>query len=381
MDTYISPVVLPYSGNIPGGLRPDLEIEIEGTIPQQSNGFGVNLCQGPQLEPNTLLHLNVRFKENCAVLNSMQNKVWGGEERKPIHQAFEKGKQFELRIKVESQGFKVKVNGHHFADFNHRLPKEMGQFLVVSGELTVNFIKYHLDGHYQDNPTAYASTAPYSAQGSMYPGGGYNVQQQPSAYPIPSPQTQPGYNPGGFNTPQQPSAYPTPSPQAQPGYNPGGFNMPQQPSTLPAQGQPIFNPPVPFKTEIPGALAPGRMISISGIPNPSAARFTINLQNGLHDGCDVIMHFDVRFHFGSNVNVVVRNHCQRGGWGPEENQLSHFPFVSNSNFDLLILVEQNCFKIAVNGQHLLEFKHRLPYQEANSLSINGDVKLTQIRFQ
>ena len=36
------------------------------------------------------------------------------------------------------------------------------------------------------------------------------------------------------------------------------------------------------------------------------------------------------------------------------------------------------FKVAVNGQHLLQFKHRVPPQEVNALSISGDVKLTKV---
>jgi hypothetical protein len=34
--------------------------------------------------------------------------------------------------------------------------------------------------------------------------------------------------------------------------------------------------------------------------------------------------------------------------------------------------------VAVNNQHMLEFRHRLPYQQANHLAITGDVRLTQV---
>lgn len=42
-----------------------------------------------------------------------------------------------------------------------------------------------------------------------------------------------------------------------------------------------------------------------------------------------------------------------------------------------------CFErqVAVNNQHLVEFRHRLPIQSANTLSVTGDVRLTQVSFQ
>nr|AJA37869.1 galectin-2-2 [Littorina littorea] len=306
--TTISPVVVPYTGAIPGGVHQGLEIEIQGTVPHYAHqGFGVNLCQGPQKEPTTTLHFNPRLNEHCVVLNHMQNGGWGGEERKP-GQHFHKGKPFDLRIMVKPQMFKIKVNGQLVADFAHRLPKETAQFIVIEGEVSINYIKFSAGGH----------------------GGG------------------------------------------------GAHAAPPQPAV---GGQPIYNPPVPFTSGIPGGLAPGRMISISGVPHANPSRFSVNLQSGTYDGSDVALQFDVRFRFGDSVNTVVRNHCQAGGWGQEERGASYFPFMPNANFDMLILVEPQAFKVAVNNQHFAEFRHRLPVHAANTLNVSGDVRLTQVRFQ
>ncbi|KAK7104132.1 galectin-4-like isoform X3 [Littorina saxatilis] len=305
--TTISPVIVPYTGAIPGGVHQGLEIEIQGTVPHHAHqGFGINLCQGPQKEPTTTLHFNPRLNEHCIVLNHMQNNGWGGEERKPC-QHFHKGKPFDLRIMVKPQMFKIKVNGQLVADFAHRLPKETAQFILIEGEVSISYIKFSAGGH----------------------GGGGGAHAAPP---------QPG-------------------------------------------GQPIYNPPVPFTSSIPGGLAPGRMISISGVPHANPSRFSVNLQSGAYDGSDVALQFDVRFRFGDSVNTVVRNHCQAGGWGQEERGASHFPFMPNANFDMLILVEPQAFKVAVNNQHFAEFRHRLPVHAANTLNVSGDVRLTQVRFQ
>ena len=68
--------------------------------------FSINLCQGPQIEPSTTLHFNVRLNEHCVVMNHMQNNSWGSEERKHGLE-FHQGRPFDLRINVKPQMFKV----------------------------------------------------------------------------------------------------------------------------------------------------------------------------------------------------------------------------------------------------------------------------------
>lgn len=146
--------------------------------------------------------------------------------------------------------------------------------------------------------------------------------------------------------------------------------------------QPMYNPPVPFTMGIPGGMYPGKMVFVSGVPHPNASRFTVNLQCGSYDQSDIGLHFDVRLRSGNDFNVVVRNSMQGGQWGSEERHSPYFPFMPNANFDMIIMAEGNCFKVAVNNQHLFEFFHRLqPISRIDHLKITGDVRLTQVRFQ
>ena len=39
------------------------------------------------------------------------------------------------------------------------------------------------------------------------------------------------------------------------------------------------------------------------------------------------------------------------------------------------------FQVAVGGRHLLEYKHRIPYQTVTKFSIHGDISLTHVRVQ
>lgn len=74
-------------------------------------------------------------------------------------------------------------------------------------------------------------------------------------------------------------------------------------------------------------------------------RVTFNLQCGLGD---IAFHFDVRFKYGSDRNVIVRNTKQRNSWGEEERYLpgGYFPFHPNMNFEVIILAEFYCFKVS-----------------------------------
>ncbi|XP_045179367.2 galectin-8-like isoform X2 [Mercenaria mercenaria] len=138
--------------------------------------------------------------------------------------------------------------------------------------------------------------------------------------------------------------------------------------------------PVPFVRET-GILTPSNIIFICGVPHPQASRFTVYLQKGdSHEPPLVAMCVDARFVFGGDRNIVVRNH-KDGNWGREERNISYFPFRPNASFEMIILVEQNCFKVAVNNKHMLEFNHRITPGDIDTVRIDGDVTLHQVRIQ
>ncbi|XP_053376891.1 galectin-5-like [Mercenaria mercenaria] len=142
-------------------------------------------------------------------------------------------------------------------------------------------------------------------------------------------------------------------------------------------GLKIFNPPVPVTQNI-GTLHPGKMIFISGTPNPDCPGFSNNAKSGNENA----FHFDVRFSFGNDTNVIVRNAKQDTKWGtPEETLSSSFPFCRGNSFEIIILVELSCYKVAVNNQHLVEFNHRFPLNKVDLLRNRGDVKISMVRIQ
>ena len=73
----------------------------------------------------------------------------------------------------------------------------------------------------------------------------------------------------------------------------------------------------------------------------SFCRFNVNFLAGP----DNAFTFDVRFNYGNDRSVLVRNAMQHGTWGNEERHQPSFPFAYNKYFDMIILVEPECYKV------------------------------------
>nr|XP_010340330.2 galectin-9 isoform X3 [Saimiri boliviensis boliviensis] len=131
--------------------------------------------------------------------------------------------------------------------------------------------------------------------------------------------------------------------------------------------------PMPFVTTIPGGLYPSKSIILSGTVLPSAQGFHINLCCGSH----IAFHLNPRF----NENAVVRNSQINNSWGSEERSLPRkMPFTRGQSFSVWILCEGHCLKVAVDGQHLFEYYHRLwNLPDINRLEVGGDIQLTHVQ--
>lgn len=296
-----------------------LTIIVQGTIHPGANGFAVNLCTGPNYgQCDTALHINPRYNQNNVVVrNSFLNGAWGTEERggAPFH--VPQGSQLECLLLVQGDVIKVAFNGVHYCEYRHRLPKERINHIVVSGDMTLSNISFY--------GPAVPPTPNYGGLQATAPGGGYGypVAAASSAYPTPIAP----YHPGGGAAIQAPSGYPTP-----------GVAQPIPGST-------------PGKQFVPGGLFPGRLVYITATPGPT--QFAVNLRH--QDGVgDIAFHFNPRLKDG----VVVRNSNLGGTWGTEERAQPSFPFQAGQQFQMIILCEQAGFKVAVNGQHFVEFKSR-----------------------
>ncbi|XP_061185659.1 galectin-4-like [Saccostrea echinata] len=351
--------VIPFEGDIPGGLQPGKQIFVQGDfsqIPGSDYSFGINFKCGRGQGTDIAFHFNPRVSQKCVVRNTLRNGAWEQEERGgPM--PFGVGQQFEIIFAVDQYQFKVAVNGQHFTEFRHRIPVERINTLQISGAVSIKVIRF--DSPYTGPPTV-PFPSPQNIGFGIAPPAGF-MPPPYTAGCVPQPQC------WGCTPPQPPSS----------GNSPVSY-----PPAYPSQPQdPIYNPAIPFMGYIPpSGMTPGKLIHITGVTGPN--RFSVNIQDNAGGSCDIAFHFDVRINLGNQVNEIVRNSKTNDQWGPEETQKPYFPFQPNTNFDMMILCEPQCFKVAVDGKHFIEFKHRLqPLDRFRFLGIVGDVKVTQIRIQ
>ncbi|XP_074472659.1 galectin-8 isoform X1 [Sebastes fasciatus] len=140
--------------------------------------------------------------------------------------------------------------------------------------------------------------------------------------------------------------------------------------------QTFLNPAIPFAGTILGGLLPGEMVLIQGSVPSDADRFQVDFTCGssVTPRADVAFHFNPRF---KKSPCIVCNSLQKERWGREE-ILYVKPFTVEETFELIILVLKNTFKVAVNGGHVLEYKHRVELERVDTLYISGKVKVQAV---
>uniref|UniRef100_A0A8C4HEC8 Galectin n=1 Tax=Dicentrarchus labrax TaxID=13489 RepID=A0A8C4HEC8_DICLA len=137
--------------------------------------------------------------------------------------------------------------------------------------------------------------------------------------------------------------------------------------------QTFLHPTIPFAGTILGGLLPGEMVVIQGSVPSDADRFQVDFTCGssVKPRADVAFHFNPRF---KKSPCIVCNTLQGGRWGSEE-ILYQMPFTVGGTFELIFLVLKDKFKVALNGGHVLEYKHRLELERVDTLAISGKVKV------
>ncbi|XP_061897936.1 galectin-8-like [Entelurus aequoreus] len=140
----------------------------------------------------------------------------------------------------------------------------------------------------------------------------------------------------------------------------------------------VLKPVIPYTGSIPGGLHPGEIIIIQGTVQPDADRFQIDLSCGgsTKPRSDVALHYSPCF---KGSPCVRCNSLLQERWGQEET-MPRLPYKCGAPFETIILVHKDAFKVAVNGAHLLEYKHRVPLKRINTLSMSGKVQVQAIGY-
>lgn len=131
---------------------------------------------------------------------------------------------------------------------------------------------------------------------------------------------------------------------------------------------------LPFVARLNSSMGPGRTVVIKGEVNTNAKGFNVDLISGKSK--DIALHLNPRL----NIKAFVRNSCLHESWGEEERNITCFPFSPGMYFEMIIYCDVREFKVAVNGVHSLEYKHRFKeLSNIDTLEIDGDIHLLEVR--
>jgi hypothetical protein len=133
----------------------------------------------------------------------------------------------------------------------------------------------------------------------------------------------------------------------------------------------VLNVETPYKGAVPGKLAVGTKVFARVKINPNPRQFIINLETD----AGVALHFNPRF----DQAVTVCNSFVSGRWGKEA-RANQVPFEQENSYGIEINVHADKFEMVVNGEHLIDFEHVLPFQSVQSLSVKGDIEVMMIVY-
>ncbi|CAN9501931.1 unnamed protein product [Ophioblennius macclurei] len=211
------------------------------------------------------------------------------------------------------------------------------------------------------------------------PGGWSNPQPAGGSNPGPggwsNPQPAGGSNPGSGGWPNSSSgAWPSLPQDGGSNSGPGGWSTPQSNPSAPS---PRKNMAVPYQDSLLNGVYDKLLITIVGRIKPNPSKFTVDLNKGR----DIALHFNPRFN-ESGRQVIVRNTFNGGKWGREERELQRFPFVGGQQFEMKILCTSSEYRVAVNGTHLLSYRHRITdLRSITGIGIFYDVDLTDVKME
>jgi len=166
---------IPFWGHVPEGVHPGTVIHVDGHVPHHSDRFEINLVSGHDIghHSNIALHVNPRIHEEYLILNSRRHHNWENEDRhKHIH-SFHRGSNFSITIHVESEYYRISVNGSHLCNFHHRMPYHEVGMLWIDGCVDVHRIEYRREYESSYVQTAYVPTNTF-VPGAYIDGGGHH---------------------------------------------------------------------------------------------------------------------------------------------------------------------------------------------------------------
>lgn len=308
---------VPYVENLPHQLDAGRAIVVDLTVLPDATGFAINLTCGAGETPDIAFHLNPRLDRCYTARNSRIRGNWGEEEGAALGGSpFKRGQSFIIHILVTATGFKVSVDRMHFCNFLFRMPVSKVCRLEIHGDIVVSAIHHTRLQVYPDRPL------------DALPDHSFSMIPTDHAVPW------------SLDIPEKENLY---------------FGC--------------------FKPN----LSSGMELTIKGRMKLLPQSFYINLQQGsqLWPHPNVHFHLNPRFAAEDSEHVVVVNGWMHGSWGAEQ-RYNKCRFRPGEPFTVVIYIEEQRYRVMVNGLQQATMSHRAPPSLVDTLVIRGDLFINQV---
>ncbi|KAG7332967.1 hypothetical protein KOW79_003102 [Hemibagrus wyckioides] len=392
---------LPHVGKIPGGIKQDMAVFVQGTLPSDAKSFAINFKTGPSDGDDIAFHYNPRIGDITA-LNSFRNGTWETQENAP-DKPFTKGEAFQMIVPINSEGYEVYVNGLRQCGFKHRIPLENVSALEIHGDLSQLIYGFiHALPHVGKIPGGIKQDMAVFVQGTL-PSDTKSFAVNFKTGPSDGDDIAFHYNPrigditalNSFrngtwetqeNAPDKPftkgEAFQMIVPINSEGYEvyvnglrQCGFKhrIPfENVSALEIHGdlsQLIYGfiHTLPHVGKIPGGIKQDMAVFVQGTLPSDAKSFAVNFKTGPSDGDDIAFHYNPRI-----GDITALNSFRNGTWETQENAPDK-PFTKGEAFQMIVPINSEGYEVYVNGLRQCGFKHRIPFENVSALEIHGDL--------
>nr|ABW04130.1 galactoside binding lectin [Epinephelus coioides] len=120
----------------------------------------------------------------------------------------------------------------------------------------------------------------------------------------------------------------------------------------------------------------GQTMTITGMVNPNATNFAINIG---HEQ-DIALHVNPRFDAHGDQRTVVCNSYQGGKWC-EEVRDSSFPFQLGKEFKVIITFNAQEFQVSLPDGSVVRFPNRLGDTKYRHMKFEGDARIQAIEIK
>ncbi|KAK3548354.1 hypothetical protein QTP70_010715 [Hemibagrus guttatus] len=316
---------LPYVGKIPGGIKQDMAVFFQGTIPPDAKSFAINFKTGPSAGDDIAFHYTPRFGD-ITTLNSFRNGKWETPENAP-DKPFTKGEPFQLIVAINSEDYKT-------LPYVGKIPGGIKQDMAVFFQGTIPPDAKSFAINFKTGPSAGDDIAFH-----------YNPR-------IGDITTLNSFRNGKWETPE---------------------NAPDKPFTKGGAFQMIVAiksegyETLPYVGKIPGGIKQDMAVFVQGTIPPDAKSFAINFKTGPSAGDDIAFHYNPRI-----GDITTLNSFRNGKWETPENAPDK-PFTKGEPFQLIVAINSEGYEVYVNGIRQCVFKHRIPLENVSALELNGDL--------